>query len=97
MRYTQRADTKPSTLIKEIIRQACEYHYVAHGHYLQHQETYTYPVGGGGIVTLRGTTNFERSPWAVYDGIYGHWQATLGYADSVRGTPKALQPPLSPR
>jgi hypothetical protein len=84
-------NTKDSTIIEELIRQALDVMLYKLGDRPLHKHEV---LGVSGItykVILRGNTNLEAYGWAIYSGRMGTWQVTLNHNRFVRGTPKQVQ------
>jgi hypothetical protein len=84
-------NTKDSTVIAELIRQALDVMLYKLGDRPLYKSEV---LGVSGIthkVLLRGNTNLEAYGWAIYSGSMGTWQVTLNHNRFVRGTPKQVQ------
>jgi hypothetical protein len=83
---TQTAPT--AALVRRIIQGEIDRRFSLNGQRIERQSTTVIEVtdGAGSRVTVRGQTNFTEGPWAVYEGQYGTWQATVSPTLRVRPT-----------
>lgn len=87
MTHPQTDAQATGVLVRRIIQDQIRLHFHLTGRPIERQSTTVLPVpdGHGSTVTVRGQTNFTESPWAIYEGQYGMWQALV--SDRLRVRP----------